>query len=188
MSCNWQQKVHLFADNELGSGNLGVSGFDASEKDRQEVSAHLRDCSECANFMLQLQALKHSVRSAGLQFTAPEELRASIKKRLRPRRFGLPPVWRWSLAAACLFLIGLFGIFLYSNRKDDLMLAEVIDQHVTALASQNPVDVVSEDRHTVKPWFEGKLPFTFNLPESANPTYRLVGGKAVYLWQSPGAE
>ena len=46
-------------------------------------------------------------------------------------------------------------------------LSEVADLHVATLASASPVDVVSTDRHTVKPWFQGRIPFTFNLPELA---------------------
>jgi anti-sigma factor RsiW len=57
------------------------------------------------------------------------------------------------------------------------------------LASVNPYDVISEDRHTVKPWFQGKLPFTFNLPElAADSPFKLKGGKLVYAQRSPGAE
>jgi anti-sigma factor RsiW len=59
---------------------------------------------------------------------------------------------------------------------------------VAALASTNPVDVVSTDRHTVKPWFEGKIPFTFNLPELQNSDFTLVGGRVTYLGQASGAE
>jgi anti-sigma factor RsiW len=59
---------------------------------------------------------------------------------------------------------------------------------VATLASANPVDVVSTDRHTVKPWFEGKIPFTFNLPELQGSPFVLVGGRVSYLSQSPGAE
>jgi anti-sigma factor RsiW len=62
------------------------------------------------------------------------------------------------------------------------------DLHVTTLASPSPVDVVSTDRHTVKPWFEGKIPFSFNLPELQGTGFELVGGKVSYLEQSPGAE
>jgi anti-sigma factor RsiW len=50
------------------------------------------------------------------------------------------------------------------------------------------VDVVSTDRHTVKPWFAGKIPFTFDLPELQNSPFELVGGRVSYLEQSPGAE
>jgi len=50
------------------------------------------------------------------------------------------------------------------------------------------VDVVSSDRHTVKPWFEGKLPFTFDLPELQGTSFTLIGGRASYVSQSPAAE
>ena len=65
---------------------------------------------------------------------------------------------------------------------------ELADLHVATLASGNPVDVVSTDRHTVKPWFEGKIPFTFNLPELQNTDFTLVGGRVAYMEQTPGAQ
>jgi anti-sigma factor RsiW len=67
-------------------------------------------------------------------------------------------------------------------------LAELVDLHVATLASANPVDVISTDRHTVKPWFQGKLPFTFNLPELQNSSFKLLGGKVTYFEHSPGAQ
>jgi anti-sigma factor RsiW len=67
-------------------------------------------------------------------------------------------------------------------------MSELVDQHVATMASSNPVDVVSSDRHTVKPWFAGKIPFTFNLPELQGSPFVLVGGRVSYLAQSPGAE
>jgi anti-sigma factor RsiW len=40
----------------------------------------------------------------------------------------------------------------------------------------------------VKPWFEGKLPFTFNLPELQGTDFTLVGGRVTYVAQMPGAQ
>jgi anti-sigma factor RsiW len=57
----------------------------------------------------------------------------------------------------------------HSRRADSL--SEVADLHVGALASANPVDVVSTDRHTVKPWFQGRIPFSFNIPELAGTEF-----------------
>jgi anti-sigma factor RsiW len=48
--------------------------------------------------------------------------------------------------------------------------------------------VVSSDRHTVKPWFQGKLPFTFNLPDLETSPFKLIGGRLTYFQQSPGAQ
>jgi anti-sigma factor RsiW len=40
----------------------------------------------------------------------------------------------------------------------------------------------------VKPWFQGKIPFAFNLPELQNTEFTLVGGRMSYLEQTPGAQ
>ena len=58
---------------------------------------------------------------------------------------------------------------------------------MATLASASPVDVISADRHTVKPWFQGKIPFAFNLPELQNSEFSLLGGRMTYLDQTPGA-
>ena len=67
-------------------------------------------------------------------------------------------------------------------------VSELADLHVATLASANPVDVASTDRHTVKPWFQGKVPFMFNLPELQNTPFRLLGGKVAYFHQKAGAQ
>jgi anti-sigma factor RsiW len=75
----------------------------------------------------------------------------------------------------------------WQRSQQQTTLSELADLHVSTLASANPVDVVSSDRHTVKPWFQGKLPFSFNLPELQDSPFKLIGGRVAYLQQNPGA-
>jgi len=82
------------------------------------------------------------------------------------------------------------GIFLSRSSeqaRSEQLLSELTDIHVANLAASSPVDVVSSDRHTVKPWFQGKVPFSFNLPELAGSPFTLVGGRLTYLDHEPGA-
>jgi anti-sigma factor RsiW len=90
--------------------------------------------------------------------------------------------------AALLLMAGFITLWLQRPRADEQALNELADLHVSALASANPVDVVSTDRHTVKPWFEGKLPFSFDLPDLANSQFKLLGGRLAYFQQNPGAQ
>jgi anti-sigma factor RsiW len=82
-----------------------------------------------------------------------------------------------------------FLVFLWvGHRQTSDAVAEIADLHVNALASANQVDVVSTDRHTVKPWFQGRIPFTFNLPELSGTDFQLLGGRMVDFHQQPGAQ
>ena len=91
------------------------------------------------------------------------------------------------LAAAALVLVAA-GLYIATNRyQQPKSLAEFADLHVAALASASPVDVVSTDRHTVKPWFQGRIPFTFDLPELQGSPFALSGGRVAYFHQEPGA-
>ena len=94
-----------------------------------------------------------------------------------------------SLAATAAAVLLVVAVLVTVKRNgEQQLMSELVDQHVATLASPNPVDVVSTDRHTVKPWFAGKIPFTFNLPELQDSPFVLVGGRVSYLNQSPGAE
>jgi hypothetical protein len=74
-----------------------------------------------------------------------------------------------------------------ARARRDQVYSEIADLHVATLASSSPADVISSDRHTVKPWFQGKIPFTFDLPELQNSEFSLLGGRMTYLDQTPGA-
>jgi anti-sigma factor RsiW len=65
---------------------------------------------------------------------------------------------------------------------------EVFDQHVDTLADSQPLQVISTDRHTVKPWFQGKIPFSFNLPQGLPGDTTLDGANLTYLDNQPVAQ
>jgi anti-sigma factor RsiW len=176
MSCEWQEKIGLFVDDEL------------QPADQQEISAHLSGCSECTAAVAEQLALKKAVRVAANRYAAPPDLHAAVYRQLHPHA-RVSPWWKWGMSAVCALLLVALGYALWPRSSGkNAMLAELVDQHVIALSSANPVDVVSEDRHTVKPWFQGRLPYTFNLPELAGSNYKLLGGKMAYAQQKPGAE
>jgi len=143
---------------------------------------HLRECTACANAVVDEVRLRRAIRSAGRRYSAPDALRDRVMRDLgRGERW-----WRGWLplaSAAALVIVAItIGV---ARRPPDAR--ELIDLHVTMLASLNPVDVLSSDRHTVKPWFEGRIPFAFDIPELGATPYRLVGGRVVYWQQRPGA-
>jgi anti-sigma factor RsiW len=176
MSCEWQEKLPAFVDDELEAAA------------QEQVSAHVGGCAECTGAIAAQLAMKKAVRLAANRYSAPPDLHAAVYRQLHPHA-RVSPWWKWGMSAASLLLLLALGFTLWpGSGGKDAMVAELVDQHVIALSSPNPVDVISEDRHTVKPWFQGKLPFTFNLPELAGSNYKLIGGKAVYLQQAPGAE
>jgi len=176
---NWGEKLDAYLDGELPPGEA------------RALSEHLRGCAACAAESLSKVQQKRAVQAAGRRFTPDPAFRARVQASIEEQR----PVrwirfWFPVLATATALLIA-GAVFLTMNRgrSQDLQLAsELADLHVATLASANPVDVVSTDRHTVKPWFAGKIPFTFNLPELQDSPFTLLGGKVSYLNQSPGAE
>jgi anti-sigma factor RsiW len=100
--------------------------------------------------------------------------------------FGLG--WMLAAAVVVILVVGtLTSAYLGTRSGRDQVFSEIADLHVATLASSSPVDVISTDRHTVKPWYQGKIPFAFNLPELQNSEFSLLGGRMTYLDQTPGA-
>jgi anti-sigma factor RsiW len=154
----------------------------------QAFSGHLQSCAECSAAVLEQQELKKAVRVAAKRFSAPPELYASVRRQINPKESARP--WlKWSAVLASVALLAVLSFaWLFRPAAPDAMVAQLIDQHVIMLASVNPYDVISQDPHTVKPWFQGKVPFTFNPGVPADSPFKLLGGKLVYAQRSPGAE
>ena len=140
--------------------------------------AHLRECATCANAVLATVQMKTAVRNAMRGGEAPASLARHVAKHHAP-----PPWW---IAVAALFAAAFVAGALLLRGQGDVA-NELVDMHSTILASANPVDVISTDRHTVKPWFEGRLPFAVPIPDLAGTPFRLIGGRVVYWRGNPTA-
>jgi len=175
---SWKEKLDTYLDGEL------------SDEEMRTFDAHVHSCTSCSADALARVQTKRTTQVAGKRFTPSAEFRKRMQESIAPkpqRRFRLG--WILAAAAAAILVAGALTSTYVGNRSGrDHVYSEIADLHVATLASSSPVDVISTDRHTVKPWFQGKIPFAFNLPELQNTEFTLLGGRIAYLDQTPGAQ
>jgi anti-sigma factor RsiW len=111
----------------------------------------------------------------------------STPPRKTARLYTFRPIAWTALAAAIVVAVSLLGW--RQIHQSNALAAELLDQHLATLSSGASPQVISTDRHTVKPWFQGKLPFSFNLPEpNALPADTMLkGADLAYLDDQPAA-
>ena len=174
---SWRAKLDIYLDGEL------------SGEEMRAFDTHLRSCPSCAADALSRVQTSRAVQAAGRRFTPSAEFRRRIQQSIAPRgQRTFRPGWLFAATVVAILVAGALSLsYVGSRSRRDHVLSEIADLHVETLASSSPVDVVSTDRHTVKPWFQGRIPFAFNLPELQNTEFSLLGGRVTYLDQTPGA-
>jgi anti-sigma factor RsiW len=169
--------------------------------DQRGIEQHLAACHTCTLRVLSATQLKAATSRAGHRFAPLPEALARLTAQLqskpqpqktariysmRPLGSMRPLVWS-ALAAAILLTVSLLGW--RQLHQTNTLAAELLDQHLATLSSAATPQVISTDRHTVKPWFQGRLPFSFNLPDATAlpPDTTLKGANLAYLNGQPAA-
>jgi len=181
--------------------NAFIDG-ELSPTDRVVFEQHLVDCHTCVLRVLSATQLKAATARAGYRFAPSPDALGRLTARLqsqslpdskamKPRRIltmlSIPSIAWSSLAAAIVLTVSLVGW--HQMRQTDTLAAELLDLHLATLSTGAAPQVISTDRHTVKPWFQGRIPFSFNLPDSAAlpPDTTLKGADLTYLNNQPAA-
>lgn len=99
----------------------------------------------------------------------------------RPRVLAMPGLgWIVALGIA----LGAAGLTLATHRSaTDRAVDELVASHVRAGLSTRDVDVISTDRHTVKPWFNGRLDYAPPVEDLSASGFVLAGGRLDYVGQ-----
>ena len=67
----------------------------------------------------------------------------------------------------------------------DVVAEAIAASHMRALMAAQPIDVASSDRHTVKPWFNGRIPESPRVVDLSGDGFTLVGGRIDVVGRVP---
>ena len=129
------------------------------------------------------------------QYKAPDRLRRRIVESLEEQRRSS---WRGSMSNITEYIRGhwqtlaaaaatgvattLIGShMLMVTAYGDALTQQVVSSHIRSSVSTHPIDVASSDRHTVKPWFVGKLDYSPQVQDYVTAGFELVGGRLDYV-------
>lgn len=137
------------------------------------------------------------IRQHATRHTAPDSLRAGLRTQIalaeanraepsapRARRWRWPVGgWRtaalsFSVGVACTLLVVPLAQRLDLNQPLD---ADLVADHVRALQIGPLAEVASTDRHTVKPWFQGRLDYAPPVFDLAAEGFPLMGGRIEHV-------
>ena len=167
--------MHAFADGELDSANaLAMERRIAEEPELAQEHARIGALRRALAERLPVET------PPGLQDRINRAIGLSHNDNERsPTR--IQPTWRALAASVALAtLISGGGGWLAGTRAPsagDPYAEAAIAGHLRSLMAPQPIDVASSDRHTVKPWFNGRIPQAPRVVDLAQDGFPLIGGR-----------
>jgi len=153
------------------------------------VERHLGNCSECQHELDLQSGVTAQLKKDVAYFKAPTHLAHRIKVALPGERSPSTRFKNWNfnwlnagaVMVTLLAVVWSGTLYLSLPSAQERLTEELVSSHVRSLQVNHLSDVVSSDRHTVKPWFNGKLDFSPTVVDLAPQGFPLVGGRLDYL-------
>lgn len=177
-----QNKIELYFDDEV------------TLSDRREFESHLEKCPECLAALESLKSIGSALKKHAIH-NAPPELQANVRNALKDIAGEDDNFTKWApwlsfsgggFALAAAIVWGTLTFNLNSNLATGIT-NEIMHAHIRSLQVDHAVDVSSSDKHTVKPWFNGKLDFSPLLKDLSGEGFLLKGGRLEYINNKTGS-
>ena len=175
--------IHAYVDGELDPANA------------LEVERRLAADPALAAERDRVTALRATLAQHFPRERAPASLRARVEAIARPRTVERPS---WRALAASVALAALVGSsatyvalgpseIAVTKHESATTQVAVLDAHIRAMMAPQAFDVASSDRHTVKPWFNGRLAGAPRVVDLAKDDFPLAGGRVDVVDRAPAA-
>jgi anti-sigma factor RsiW len=170
--------VHAYVDGELDPATM------------IEIEQRMAVEPKLAAERARVEALRRTLHERLPQLASPPGLEARVRRatgvtiaRARPTR----PTWLALAASVMLAIFASSGGTWYALQPSggNATAEAVISSHLRALMAPQPIDVMSSDRHTVKPWFNGRIPQAPRVIDLAQDGFPLIGGRVDVVGHTP---
>jgi len=155
--------------------------------DTRILEQHIKNCDSCESKLKEHNGLHEAIASLDEEMV-PRHLKRNIAKQLNDLTidsndnkqwliWGLPTAaMAFGSAITAVILMFVIGLPLSNNSSEAF-----INAHINSLMADHITDVTSTDKHTVKPWFSGKLAFSPSVHKIAMKDLELMGGRLDYI-------
>jgi anti-sigma factor RsiW len=142
-----------------------------------------------------VEALRSAIRERLPREAAPPNLVRRIEAAIASQHtrgrshVSSRPSWRALAASVVLtaFLASGSTWLLLNPGPTETVADIVVANHLRALMATKPIDIASSDSHTVKPWFNGRIPDAPRVVDLDQKGFPLVGGRIDVIGRVPVA-
>lgn len=172
--------VHAYVDGELDPAH-------ALELERQ-LAQDPALAAERERIDALRQVIKERLPTLPVPLALARRIDAAIGPNRTPARaFSAPPSWRALAASVIVAACLASGATWFADRPvpAEATADMVLASHLRSLMAPQPIDVVSSDRHTVKPWFNGRVTEAPRVVDLSQQGFPLVGGRVDVIGRTP---